>query len=121
MYLDVTCRLYVGPVLIPEFWIVGSITGRASTIQAVSDQHVEFSSMLLLVQGLAVRDGEPRTATSTSTQLLSCNMSGSVQCCFTSTETIRTIREGEPRTSTSTFTQLLGSDALSLQCCFTST
>ena len=28
-----------------------------------------------------------------------------VQCCFTSTETIRTIRDGDP--STSTFTQLL--------------
>ena len=33
-----------------------------------------------------------------------------VQCCFTSTETIRTIRYREPRTSTSTFTQLLSSD-----------
>ena len=34
-----------------------------------------------------------------------------VQCCFTSTETVRTIRDGdsEPRTSTSTFTQLLSS------------
>ena len=30
-----------------------------------------------------------------------------VQCCFTST---KTIRDGEPRTATSTFTQLLGSD-----------
>ena len=30
------------------------------------------------------------------------------QCCFTSTETIRTIRDGEPRTATSIFTQLLG-------------
>ena len=27
-----------------------------------------------------------------------------VQCCFTSTETVRTIRDGEPRTFTSTFT-----------------
>ena len=33
-----------------------------------------------------------------------------VQCCFTSTETIRTIRDGEPRSATSTFTQLLSSD-----------
>ena len=33
-----------------------------------------------------------------------------VQCCFTSTETVRTIRDGEPRTSTSTFTQRLSSD-----------
>ena len=32
-----------------------------------------------------------------------------VQCCFTSTETIRLIRDGEPRTDTSTFTQLLNS------------
>ena len=36
----------------------------------------------------------------------------SVQCCFTSTETIRTIRDGEPRTSTSTLTHLLSSVAL---------
>ena len=36
-----------------------------------------------------------------------------VQCCFTSTETIRTIRDGEPRTATSTFTQLLSSEYLS--------
>ena len=34
-----------------------------------------------------------------------------VQCCFTYTETIRTVRDGEPRTSTSTFTQLLSSDS----------
>ena len=32
-----------------------------------------------------------------------------VQCCFTSTETIRRIRDGEPMSATSTFTQLLGS------------
>ena len=31
------------------------------------------------------------------------------QCCFTSTETIRTIMDGVPRTATSTFTQLLSS------------
>ena len=30
-----------------------------------------------------------------------------VQCCFTCTETIRTIRDGEARTATSSFTQLL--------------
>ena len=59
-----------------------------------------------------IRDGEPRSATSTFTQLL-----GSVslfrvqvQCCFMSTETERTIRDGEPRTATSTFTQLLRSE-----------
>ena len=34
-----------------------------------------------------------------------------VQCCFTSTETIRLIRTGRPGTATSTFTQLLNSDA----------
>ena len=32
-----------------------------------------------------------------------------VQCCFTSTETTRTIRDGESRTATWTFTQLLKS------------
>ena len=87
-----------------------------------------------------IRDGEPRTATSTFTQLL--NYVGSlfnvalrpqepqgllwtrgpglthtqllrvaVQCCFTSTETIRVIRDGELRTATSTFTPLLTSEA----------
>ena len=30
-----------------------------------------------------------------------------LKCCFTSTETVRTIRDGEPRTPASTFTQLL--------------
>ena len=30
-----------------------------------------------------------------------------VQCCFTPTETLRTIRDGVPRTATSTFTQVL--------------
>ncbi len=33
-----------------------------------------------------------------------------VQCCFTSTETIRTIGDGEPRMATLIFTQLLSSD-----------
>ena len=33
-----------------------------------------------------------------------------VQCCFTSTETLRTIVDGEPRTATSTFSQLLRSE-----------
>ena len=57
-----------------------------------------------------IRDGEPRTATSTFTQLLSSDILD--QCCFTATETIRTVRDGEPRTATSTFTQLLGSDVI---------
>ena len=34
----------------------------------------------------------------------------SVQCCFTSTEAIRTLRDGEPSSSISTFTQLLRSE-----------
>ena len=38
-----------------------------------------------------------------------------VQCCFTFTETIRTVRDGEPRTSTSTVTQLLSSETLQFQ------
>ena len=32
------------------------------------------------------------------------------RCCFTSTETVRTIKDGEPRTSTSTLTQPLSSE-----------
>ena len=35
------------------------------------------------------------------------------QCCFTSTETVRTIRDGEPRTATSTFTQIMSSGLVS--------
>ena len=38
-----------------------------------------------------------------------------VQCCLTSTETIRTIRDWEPRTATSAFTKILSSE-----CCFNS-
>ena len=53
----------------------------------------------------AIRDGEPRTATSTFTHLLR----SVLQCYFASTETIRAIRDGEPMTATSTFTQLLSS------------
>ena len=33
-----------------------------------------------------------------------------MKCCFTSTETVRTIMDGEPRTATSTVTQLLSSE-----------
>ena len=39
-----------------------------------------------------------------------------VQCCFTFTETIRTIRDGEPRTSTSTLTHLLSSESSLSDC-----
>ena len=68
-----------------------------------------------------------------------------VQCCFTSTETVRTVRDGETRTATSDFAQLLNCELVSIvqvqyelvsvvqvqyerlvlvvqvQCCFTST
>ena len=56
-----------------------------------------------------IRDGEPRTATLTFTQLLSSVVDYFFffKCCFTSTETIRTVRDRESRTATSTFTQLL--------------
>ena len=56
-------------------------------------------------------DREPRTATSTFTQLLSSeNRSTFVPCCFTSTEALRTVRDGEPRTTTFSFAQLLSSE-----------
>ena len=45
--------------------------------------------------------GEPRTADSTFTQLLSSWATAFVQCCFTSTQALRTVRDGEPGTSTS--------------------
>ena len=51
---------------------------------------------------MTIGDGEPRTPTSTFTEVLNV-----FKCCFTSTETISAIRHGEPRTATSTFTQLL--------------
>ena len=44
----------------------------------------------------------------------SCMSTKSVQCCLTSTETIRTVRDGKTRNVTSTFTQLLSSDLLLL-------
>ena len=70
-----------------------------------------------------VRDREPRTSTSTFTQLLRSGIRW-VQCWFTFTETVRTVRDGEPRTSTSTFTQLLSSVVwywIRVQCWFIST
>ena len=69
-----------------------------------------------------IRNGEPRTATLTFTELLSSDVSTvsvRVQCCLTSTETVRTIRDGEPRTATSTFTRLLSCQhGVRVQCCF---
>ena len=41
-----------------------------------------------------IRDGEPRTAALTFTQLLSSDLK--VQCCFTSTETVSSVRNGSP-------------------------
>ena len=35
-----------------------------------------------------------------------------VQCCFTPTQSVRTIRDGDPTTATSTFTQVLSSECL---------
>ena len=63
------------------------------------------------------RDGEPRTAAWTFTQLLSSEHlypRWLVECYLTSTKTIRLIRDEEPRTATSTFTQLLNSDSHSV-------
>ena len=63
-----------------------------------------------------IRDGEPRTATSTFTQLLTSEggfFFFFMFHFFTSTETIRTIRDGEPRTAASNFTHLLRSDTSS--------
>ena len=78
--------------------------------------------MLLYVhRDRTIRDGgEPRTATSTFTQLLGSD-SSKVQCCFTSTETVL-LGTGSPgRPPRLTFTQFLGSDSSKVQCCFTST
>ena len=114
-----------------------SVALRPETVRTVraQDGHLHFHtvpcSVLLYVQRPYGLLG-PRTATSTFTQFL-------VQCCFTSTETVRTVRAQDghlhfhtvpcsvllyvqrpygllgPRTATSTFTQFL------VQCCFTST
>ena len=53
-----------------------------------------------------LRDGEPRTATSTFTQLLRSALSRSVSLYV---HRDHTIRDGEPRTATSTFTQPMSS------------
>ena len=82
----------------------GALDGHLNFHTALSRTSSRFTSTEII---RTIRDGEPRTATSTSTQL--CREQ--VQCCFTSTETIRTISDGEPRTATSTFTQLLSSVA----------
>ena len=42
------------------------------------------------------------------------SLRGSIQCCFTSTETMRLIRDGETRTAISTLTQLMSSVSLGL-------
>ena len=53
-----------------------------------------------------------KTFVATKMILVAAPANGVVQCCFTSTETVRTIRDGEPRTATSIFTQLLSSEIL---------
>ena len=55
----------------------------------------KHSSIILYVHGnqKARKDGQPRTATSTLTQLLNCN--DLVSCCFTSTEARWPIRDGD--------------------------
>ena len=58
---------------------------------------------------MTIRDGEVKTTISSFTQLMSSESIYLVQCCFTSTETMRAIRDGEPKTATSTFTQPLNS------------
>ena len=71
---------------------------------------------------VALRPQRPYGLLGTAKLLSSEHSASSVQCCFTSTETTRTIRDGEPRTATSTFTQLLSSEhSSSVQRCFTST
>ena len=55
-----------------------------------------------------IRNGEPRMATSTFTQLLRSEANtNSFQFSFQSAATTRLIRDEEPRTATSTLTQLL--------------
>ena len=78
-----------------------------------------YSSALLYVcrDRSTIRDGEPRTTTSTFTQLLSSDQ-WLVQCCFTSKEAVSTIRDGgggggESRTANSTFTQPLNYERMS--------
>ena len=47
----------------------------------------------------------PELVTAGSPSIVCDPQFSSVQCCLTSTETMRTVRDGEPRTATSTFTQ----------------
>ena len=51
-----------------------------------------------------IRDGEPRTSTTSFTKLLRSDY------VHRESETVRTVRDVEPRTSTTSFTQLLRSD-----------
>ena len=92
------CRWYCGPFLFPSFFL---------------SLFLSFSVALRPQRPyglLVMSDEEPRA-------LKRCLL----QCCFTSTETVRTIMDGEPRTTTSTFTQLLSSEgSVQMQRCFTS-
>ena len=70
-----------------------------------------------------IREREPRTTTSTSTQLPNSDHPVQVQCCFTSTEVIRTVRNGTgspgrpPGLSHSCWAL---TRIVQVQCCFTS-
>ena len=71
----------------------------------------QFSSVLLYVHrdrtdcsGRGAQDGHLHFHTAPELCL------NFFRCCFTSTETRRTIRDGQPRTATSSFTQLLSSE-----------
>ena len=59
--------------------------------------------------GICSKSSERRTPCQTATSDLSHTQHVFFTCCFTSTETVRTVRDREPRTSTSTFTQRLSS------------
>ena len=88
-------RVAIAIALRPQrpYGVLGTETSTPSFTQLLSS--VRWYTMLLYVH----RD---RTESSDSSWF--------VQCCFTSTETVRTIRNKESRTSTSSLTQLLSSE-----------
>ena len=82
----------------PTVSVAYGFCGRKATLNQFSDALGPWRPYGLLER-----------STSTFTQLMSSDEGYGVRvhCCFTSTETIRTVWHGEPRTATSTFTQLL--------------
>ena len=104
-------------------WNTGS--KAVSTEAAVEDNSKTRLSILLREPSTTSRFAHPRELCSALSLSLSLSLSlrwrqrqtnrrGSqrerVQCCFTSTETIKAIRDGESRSATSTFTPLLSSE-----------